>query len=262
MIYAIYKGDYDNMNIKKVFYIFLITAFLVIGGFTSIYAQETGNASWYGEAFHGKKTASGEIFNMYGYTAAHKTYEFGTKIKVTNLANDKSVIVTVNDRGPYVGDRIVDLSKKAFSEIAELDEGIIQVKVEKVSDKDTTKDTTTKTESKNDTTVKDDTNTSYQQEDIEGEVLTKQDKESSSEKYYFRLQFGAFSKRENAIEYAKVLIKAGIKVKVYKVKYKDSEKILYKVISDERFDTLELAKKSEKKYKDMKVDCFIIKINF
>lgn len=80
------------------------------------FVQE-GEASWYGPGFQGRKTASGERFNTNEMTAAHKTLPFGTVLKVTNLSNDKFVVVTVNDRGPYVGGRIIDLSKAAKDEI-------------------------------------------------------------------------------------------------------------------------------------------------
>lgn len=74
---------------------------------------QVGNASWYGKQFHGKTTASGEDFDMFEFTAAHRTLPLGTFVKVTNLKNGKWVIVRVNDRGPYVGDRIMDLSYSA-----------------------------------------------------------------------------------------------------------------------------------------------------
>lgn len=72
-----------------------------------------GMASWYGPGFHGKKTASGAIYNMYAMTAAHKSLPFGSKVKVTNLKNNKSVVVKINDRGPFKPGRVIDLSKKA-----------------------------------------------------------------------------------------------------------------------------------------------------
>jgi rare lipoprotein A len=72
--------------------------------------QMRGTVSYYGEEFHGRKTASGEIYNMYAYTAAHKSLPFGTKIQVTNVENNRSVIVRINDRGPFVSGRILDLS--------------------------------------------------------------------------------------------------------------------------------------------------------
>lgn len=79
--------------------------------------KENVHASYYHDKFNGRKTASGEKFDNDLYTAAHKTLKFGTKIKVTNTANNESVIVTVNDRGPFVKGREIDLSKKAFMEI-------------------------------------------------------------------------------------------------------------------------------------------------
>ncbi|PYP91213.1 MAG: hypothetical protein DMG65_08570 [Candidatus Angelobacter sp. Gp1-AA117] len=71
---------------------------------------QIGNASWYGKKFHGKETASGDDFNMFELTAAHRQLPLGTYVKVTNLRNGKWVIVRINDRGPYVGRRIMDLS--------------------------------------------------------------------------------------------------------------------------------------------------------
>lgn len=70
-------------------------------------------ASWYGPGFHGRTTASGETYNMHAMTAAHKTLPFGSKVKVTNLDNGKTAIVRINDRGPFIKSRIIDLSKTA-----------------------------------------------------------------------------------------------------------------------------------------------------
>lgn len=74
---------------------------------------ETGVGSYYGNKFHGKRTASGSIYNMNDMTAAHKTLPFGTKVRVTNLKNNKSVVLKITDRGPYVRGRVIDVSKKA-----------------------------------------------------------------------------------------------------------------------------------------------------
>lgn len=74
---------------------------------------ETGEASWYGPGFHGRKTANGERFDTYDFTAAHKTLPFGTLLKVTNLENNRYTVVRINDRGPYIRGRIIDLSKAA-----------------------------------------------------------------------------------------------------------------------------------------------------
>ncbi len=90
-------------------------------------------ASWYGKAFHGKKTASGEIFNMYAYTAAHKSLPLGTILKVINPENGKSVVVKVNDRGPYVRGRDLDLSYAAAKKIGLVKKGVGKVYVEFLS---------------------------------------------------------------------------------------------------------------------------------
>ncbi len=89
-----------------------------------------GMASYYGKQFHGKPTASGETFDMYGLTAAHRTLPLGTICRVTNLANHKTVIVRINDRGPFVNDRILDLSYEAARQLDAIREGVIRVKVE------------------------------------------------------------------------------------------------------------------------------------
>jgi len=87
--------------------------------------SEEVKVSWYGGKFHGRLTASGEVYNMNEFTAAHKTLPFGTTVKITNIRNNKSVIVTINDRGPFVGNRKFDLSKAAFHEIATVGRGVI-----------------------------------------------------------------------------------------------------------------------------------------
>lgn len=85
--------------------------------------QEIGSASWYGPGFHGKKTANGEIYNMHAMTAAHKTLPLGSKVQVTNLSNGKKITVRINDRGPFHGGRIIDLSKKAAKALGILHKG-------------------------------------------------------------------------------------------------------------------------------------------
>jgi len=97
-------------------------------------AVNTGVASWYGPGFIGKKTASGEVFDGTRYTAAHQTLPLGSKAKVTNLSNGKSVEVVINDRGPYTGDRIIDLSPAAARAIEMIDHGVIQVRIDLLGD--------------------------------------------------------------------------------------------------------------------------------
>ena len=90
---------------------------------------ETGTASYYAKKHQYKKTASGELYKDNLKTAAHKELPFGSSVKVTNVANGKSVVVTVNDRGPFVRGRIIDLSRSAFSSIASLSSGLVEVRI-------------------------------------------------------------------------------------------------------------------------------------
>lgn len=96
-----------------------------------------GTASWYGPGFHGKKTASGEVFDMTDLTAAHKELPLGTSCIVTNLRNDKSVTVRINDRGPFVKDRVIDLSYAAAKVVGMIDTGTAPVRVEVLAGGDT-----------------------------------------------------------------------------------------------------------------------------
>lgn len=89
-----------------------------------------GTASFYGKRFHGRTTANGERFNMNAMTAAHKSLPFGTKVKVTNRNNGKSVIVRINDRGPYHGNRVIDLSRGAAAKIGMLNSGTARVSIQ------------------------------------------------------------------------------------------------------------------------------------
>ncbi|WP_295802783.1 septal ring lytic transglycosylase RlpA family protein [uncultured Microbulbifer sp.] len=92
--------------------------------------RERGQASWYGTKFHGRKTANGEVYNMYAMSAAHKTLPLPSYAKVTNLDNGRSVIVRVNDRGPFVPGRIIDLSYTAAQKLGYIDRGVARVVVE------------------------------------------------------------------------------------------------------------------------------------
>ena len=90
---------------------------------------EFGTASWYGRRFHGRKTASGEIFDMYQMSAAHRTLPLFSIVRVVNLKNGRDVVVRINDRGPFVGGRLIDLSYAAAKELDMLDSGVAPVLV-------------------------------------------------------------------------------------------------------------------------------------
>ena len=131
------------MNAKKILSIGLIFLVLLIGGFI-IESNKTIDlnallidrgemiASWYGPGFHGRKTASGEVYDQMAYTAAHKTMRFGTLLKITNPDNGKYIIVRINDRGPYIKGRDLDLSKYAASELGMIEKGVTMLEVKEI----------------------------------------------------------------------------------------------------------------------------------
>ncbi|MCW8346429.1 septal ring lytic transglycosylase RlpA family protein [Vibrio sp. ZSDZ65] len=132
---------------KSISLIYTLLAFTVLAGCSSIstnaspktqeYARKhqlTGLASWYGSQFHGRLTASGEKYNMRALTAAHKTLPFGTVVRVINTNNNKSVDVKINDRGPYVKGRTIDLSQKAFEKVGSTKQGVVPIRIEILDD--------------------------------------------------------------------------------------------------------------------------------
>ncbi len=92
-------------------------------------SRQIGTASFYGDGFHGHETASGEVFDQEAMTAAHRTLAFGTRVRVTNLENGASVVVTINDRGPYVPGRSIDLSLGAARALGFVEEGTARVRM-------------------------------------------------------------------------------------------------------------------------------------
>jgi rare lipoprotein A len=92
--------------------------------------EAVGVASWYGGRFHGRQTASGETYDMYALTAAHRSLPFGTRVRVTNLDNGRSVVLRINDRGPFVKRRIIDVSRRAAEDLGFIRDGLTRVRVE------------------------------------------------------------------------------------------------------------------------------------
>lgn len=119
------KGGNRNYNVRGKYYTVLDSA----KNYEAI-----GEASWYGKKFHGHLTSNGEIYNMYGMSAAHKSLPLPTYVKVTNLDNNKSVIVRVNDRGPFHQDRIIDLSYSAAVKLDMLKTGVAKVSIKAITD--------------------------------------------------------------------------------------------------------------------------------
>lgn len=124
------------MTMQQIFNSLILTVFF----FTAqlLPAQSTqdqyGTATYYGNEFHGKKTASGEKYDKNALTCAHRTLRFGTKLRITRLDNQKSVVVRVNDRGPFIKGYIVDLSRRAAENLGMIKEGVVKVKLEVLSE--------------------------------------------------------------------------------------------------------------------------------
>ena len=127
-----------RFSIKDILFLAVLVASLIVGcsstadkavSSTTGY-QEVGKASYYASKFQGRKTASGEPYDKSKLTAAHRKLPFGTTVRVTNLQNGRSVTVRINDRGPFIKGRIIDLSSSAFSRIANLKKGIVEVRLE------------------------------------------------------------------------------------------------------------------------------------
>ena len=176
--------------------------------------RQRGVASWYGRDFHGKKTSNGEIYNMYAMTAAHKTLPLGTYVRVHNLENNRSIVVRINDRGPFVRGRIIDLSYAGANDIGIVGPGTAMVEVVALGRRDASAASS---------------RTTYIQDDYHSGNFT--------------FQVGAFINRENAErqkrELAKKYKNAHISV------YDRGDKIFYRVRVG-RFTTLEEAVQNEK----------------
>lgn len=177
---------------------FLFSIFCVIVGagnlFASVYKTDV-TASYYAEDFHGKKTSNGETFNMNALTCAHKTLPFDTILRVTNLSNGKTVDVRVNDRGPFVATREIDLSRAAAVKLGMIGTGTAKVKLEIVKKGPETK-------------------LSQQTAASAAKIMAKLGGSSSKNLApgtYWDIQLGAFKSKENAKQFASKVSKAGFK---------------------------------------------------
>ena len=173
-----------------------------------------GKATWYGKQFHRRKTTSGERFNMYGYTAAHRTLPFGTRVLVTNIANGKSVVVKVNDRGPRSRRWVIDLSYAAAKKIGM--KGTCEVEVERLSGSSVSGKSSS-SESYNDSEVYALQAGSFETRELAECLMVKLGKEYDSvklisEKGLFKVRMGAFDDPHLARGMKEELIKKGYQV--------------------------------------------------
>lgn len=132
--FTIVANEYDSSDSPIQNEEFVPVTNTVSGGTSSIEYKDLGTmrASWYGPRFHGRTTANGEIYDQTAYTAAHKSLPFGTLLRITNPRNSKTLIVRINDRGPYIPGRQLDLSKAAAEELGVIHSGVKKLKIEEV----------------------------------------------------------------------------------------------------------------------------------
>ena len=176
---------------KKLFTIIALLA-LTFSAFAQELFKTNVTASYYADKFHGKPTSSGEAFNMYAFTAAHKTLPFNTIVRLTNLENGKSVNVRINDRGPFVADREIDVSRAAAEKLDMIKNGTAQVSIEIVQMGEGDSATTTA-----------------------AAKPTAKDYKNLDPNKRWDIQLGAFAKRENADAQAQKLVDAGFKNVVF-----------------------------------------------
>jgi rare lipoprotein A len=178
---------------------------------------QTGIASWYGGKFHGRRTSNGEVYDMYKLTAAHKTLPFNTIVEVRNLENGEKVIVRINDRGPFIKNRIIDLSYKAANRLRMADQGVALVGLEIINKKAIKK---------------------YQNQYVSGQD--------------YMLQAGAFREKKNAKKLLK-RIKRIVSEVVFSIKIQDG---YFKVIS-EKIGTRKQVEQLKRRLEDFDIDSFI-----
>ena len=187
------------MRKSILFLAFFLAAFcaakIFAGNKLALY-KNSAVASYYADKYHGRKTSNGETFNMYDLTAAHKTLPFNTKVKATNLSNGKSVVVRINDRGPFVKGREIDLSKAAAVKIGMVKSGTAKVSLEIVG-----ASAVEKVEAGQDAQVSSQS------------LFAKQAAASGHDRW--NIQLGAFSSRRNAAIFAADAQAAGIKHMAY-----------------------------------------------
>lgn len=233
---------------------FAFWAFLLLASFSvnaKIY-KKSAIASYYAEAFHGKKTSNGEIFNMYSLTCAHKMLPFDTVLKVTNLANGKSVNVRVNDRGPFVHSREIDLSKVAAVKLDMIKSGTTNVRLEIVKlgaytklSRQTGKKACEKAGIKYyEVSVGKPQNLESQKKtgnlsnetSCDTETLQKIQRIKSiyrEPNKFWDIQIGAFSVKENALSYARKAMRAGVSSVILQISGKTFRVTVKNVITED-----------------------------
>lgn len=269
-------------RIKYITVIMILSITIPFFGYDRVFY---GVASYYGKKFHGRRTASGEIFNMYKLTAAHKTLPLGSLVKVTNLDNNKSIVVKVNDRGPYVGNRVMDLSFNAAKNLGFVKKGLTKIKAEVIylapegrnynpngtnvpAPAAPPANENQEPETQQQPQQEDNANPQPQSENgfnppssapTPAPVPAPQTSGSSPNMItgrVLRIQLGAFSTKENAEKWLKHLKEKGVEAEIVEVRSADNN--FYKVYSMTKFRKLNEAFNVLQQIRAKGVECFII----
>lgn len=211
-------------------------------------------ASYYGEPFHGRPTSSGEPFDMNAYTAAHRTLPFGTMVEVTNLENGKKVIVRINDRGPFVGNREIDLSRAAAEVLGMIGQGIARVSIKRVGQQEVALESNVDSSWKtvepksNENPYKETPNSNFSNDEALKDTYQAQRNmvympttPEQTKGVLWRVQVGSFAREENALQLVVKLREIGfepayektethVRVVLYGIRPTDLEKV--KVVLD------------------------------
>lgn len=212
-----------------------ITFFCIQNVYSQQNSPEQGKASYYADKFNGRRTASGDIFDNQKLTAAHRKFEFGTKLKVTNIKNGKSVVVLINDRGPYAHGRIIDLSKQAAQQLDFIKEGVADVLIEKIESTDKLDNTSKGVQMK------------------EGEVRSIWG--TTRNVTTFGIQIASYNSWDNALEHAKDIKVRGVELPLIQF-YTEKSKVYYRVMAGD-FVRREDAEKYLKELNRKKIKGFI-----
>lgn len=206
---------------RKYYFFGFFLVFLSINGFSQKIGQTfSGEASYYADKFHGRKTASGEKYSKWQNTAAHRTLPFGTMLKVENLSNHKSVIVKVNDRGPYSKHRVLDLSKAAAAKIGLIKTGVAKVKVTIIGKNGTTVISGNNNENQE---QNNNTNSNDNAKFTTGKTYNSSGKLKSPKGY--GVQVAAFKNMQNALNYCEKLRQKGFYPRFIQVGWNNNAKI-------------------------------------
>lgn len=235
--------------------------FILLFCFTSFGQTQTGKASFYAKKFAGRTTANGEKFNPRNYTAAHRNLPFNSKVLVTNLANNKSIVVRINDRGPFVSGRIIDLAPAAAERLDFINAGVTDVII-KVVDKETPVGSDSIVPKIADTDQNKElgkpiADTTHLDQTIEAEFYSI--KVDSSNPVGYGVQIGSFEESINLFRLSNKLEASYNKKITVELKHIDKTKVYSIILGD--FGTREKAENFMKKVKEKYPDSFIIKFS-